>query len=197
LYLPPSWIDEKEVFDPPRVLIRSRFMNARLGTALPDSCLRSLERWLDLWDVPHLDARSRIEWSPRLTTSLGRCYPDKKLVRIASHLERAPDGLLNEVLCHEMAHLAVRELHGRSARPHGPEWKALMEKAGFEPRTRLPSPEGALPPRRRRRSPYLYVHRCPVCQLARSARRLMSRWRCAACVASGLEGRLAITRYDR
>ncbi|HLE72474.1 MAG TPA: hypothetical protein VJH87_22540 [Vicinamibacteria bacterium] len=65
-----------------------------------------------------------------------------------------PDVAANSspVLCHEIAHLATRELHG---------------------------------------------HRCPVCQLFRAARRLMSRWRCAACVASGLEGRLSITRHER
>jgi len=175
-------------------------MNARFGAELPDPCRQSLDRWLHLWDVPHLEAKSRIEWSPRLTWSLGRCYPDKRLIRIASYLkglEGAPDGLLQEVLCHEMAHLAARELHGRNARPHGPEWKALMTSAGFEPRTRLPSPNGAPRPGRRRRAPTVYLHRCPVCQLFRAARRLMSRWRCAACVASGLEGRLSITRHER
>ena len=96
-----------------------------------------------------------------------------------------------------MAHLAARELHGRNVRPHGPEWKALMTSAGYEPRTRLPSPNGALRPRRRRRARYVYLHRCPVCQRFRIARRLMSRWRCADCVTSGLEGGLTITRHAR
>ena len=63
-----------------------------------------------------------------------------------------------------------------------------MTSAGFEPRTRLPSPNGAPLLRRSRRAPYVYVHRCAVCQAFRAERRLMSRWRCAACVASGLEG---------
>ena len=96
-----------------------------------------------------------------------------------------------------MAHLAARELHGRNVRPHGPEWKALMTSAGFEPRTRLPSPNGTPPRGKRRGASTVYVHRCPVCQLLRTARRLMSRWRCAACVDSGLEGRLTVTRYHR
>jgi len=109
---------------------------------LPSHLLQSLYRWLHLWDVPHLESKSRIEWSRRLARSLGRCYPDRRSIRISSYLESAPDGLLQEVLCHEMAHLAARELHGRKARPHGPEWKALMQKAGFAPRLR-----------RRRRSP--------------------------------------------
>ncbi|HEY7699333.1 MAG TPA: SprT family zinc-dependent metalloprotease [Vicinamibacteria bacterium] len=171
-------------------------MNGRGGAQLPDDLRETLDRWLRLWDVPHLEAQSRIEWSPRLTRSLGRCYPDRRLIRISSHLEGVPDGLLQEVLCHEMAHLATRELHGRSVRPHGPEWKALMTSAGFEPRTRLPSPNGAAPPGKRH-ARYVYLHLCPVCQLSRTARRLMSRWRCAACIASGLEGLLTITRHER
>jgi len=164
---------------------------------ISDEAHTSLRLWLETWNTPGLAARTRIEISPRLTRSLGRCYPDRRLIRISSHLEGAPDGLLHEVLCHEMAHLAARELHGRNVRPHGPEWKALMTSAGFEPRTRLPSPNGAPLLRRSRRAPYVYVHRCAVCQAFRPARRRMSRWRCAACVASGLEGRLTITRHER
>ena len=98
-------------------------MNRPFGATLPDEVRHSLDRWLHLWDVPHLKAQSRIEWSPRLTRSLGRCYPDRRLIRISSHLEPAPDGLLQKVLCHEMAHLATRELHGRNVRPHGPDGK--------------------------------------------------------------------------
>ena len=139
---------------------------------------------------PHLEAKSRIEWSPRLTRSLGRCYPDKRLIRIASYLESAPDGLLQEVLCHEMAHLAARELNGRNVRPHGPEWKTLTTSAGYEPRTRLPSLNGAPRPGRRRRAPTVYLRRCPVCQFFRTARHLMSHQRCAACVASWFDARL-------
>ncbi len=164
---------------------------------ISDEAHTSLRLWLETWNTPGLAAQTRIEISSRLTRSLGRCYPDKRLIRIASHLEAAPDRLLQEVLCHEMAHLAARELHGRNVRPHGPEWKALMTSAGFEPRTRLPSPNGTPQGRKRRGASTVYIHRCPVCQLLRTARRLMSRWRCAACVACGLEGRLTVTRYQR
>ncbi len=93
-------------------------------SSLLSPLVETLDRWLHLWDVPHL--QSRIEWSSRLTRSLGRCCPEKRLIRLASHRESAPDALLQEVLCHEMAHLAARELHGRNVRPRGPEWKALM-----------------------------------------------------------------------
>ncbi|MGH9391819.1 MAG: SprT-like domain-containing protein, partial [Vicinamibacteria bacterium] len=150
-----------------------------------------------LWAVPGLEAKSRIEWSSRLTRSMGRAFPDRRLIRIASFLSTSDEPLLEEILCHEMAHLATRELYGPKARPHGPEWKALVVKAGFEPRTRLPSPNGSAPSSRKRGRRFFYVHRCPVCQISRTARRVVRRWRCAACVASGLEGRLHITRRER
>src|SRR3990172_8464826 len=101
-------------------------MNGRVGAQFPDDLRETLGGWLHLWDVPHLEAKSRIEWSPRLTRGLGRCYPDRRLIRISSYLqglEAAPTGLLQEVLCHEMAHLATRELHGRNLRPHSPQSK--------------------------------------------------------------------------
>jgi SprT protein len=96
-------------------------MTGRFEADLPHPCRKSLDRWLRDRDVPRLRGNSRIEWSQHLTRSLGRCYPDRRLIRISSHLQSAPDGLLQEVLCHEMAHLAARELHGRNVRPHGPE----------------------------------------------------------------------------
>lgn len=157
-----------------------------------------LTDWLETWDTPHLAAHAKIELSPRLTRSLGRCYPDRRLIRIAPFVAHSENGLLHEVLCHELAHLAARELHGARIRPHGAEWKRLMRAAGYEPKTRLPLPPGAPePPRNGRKRPrFVYLHRCPVCQRYRVARRLMRRWRCAACVDSGLDGELLVTRYQ-
>ena len=37
-------------------------------------------------------------------------------------------------------------------------------------------------------------HWCPVCQSSRKARRPVKAWRCAACVAAGLDGTLEIAR---
>lgn len=165
--------------------------------------IRSLDQWLDAWKTPELTQRATIEWSPRLTRSLGRCYPQRHLIRIASYLEFAEPALLpallEEVLCHELAHLAAREHHGDRIRPHGPEWKALMRAAGYEPKTRLPLPKSltkAASPKRSRHD-WHYIHRCPVCQRTHVARRSMRRWRCRACVDAGLDGILTITRRKR
>jgi predicted SprT family Zn-dependent metalloprotease len=112
---------------------------------------------------------------------------------LSMDLAAAPVEVLLEVVCHEAAHLAARELHGSRCRPHGPEWVTLVRAAGFEPRPQIPwvtpSPAPHRTTARRRR----YNHRCPVCQFQRTASRPVWRWRCAACVAAGLSGRLEIT----
>ena len=132
-----------------RVSLRPEAMKATLSI----EATTSANRWLHLWSTPDLATRTTIEWSPRLTRSLGRCYPERRLIRLAAFLEESENALLEEVLCHELAHLAARELHGRHIRPHGSEWKALMRAAGFEPKTRLPAPE-AVPVR-------MYAHLSP------------------------------------
>lgn len=110
--------------------------------------LAAVPEWAEAWGVPGLESRLSICFSTRMSRSLGRCHPERKLIRLASWLREAPHSLLAEVLCHEVAHVAVHELHGRDCRPHGTEWKGLMRKAGYQARTRIP--EEQLPPMGRR-----------------------------------------------
>ncbi len=60
-------------------------MNAPLST----EATASIHRWLHLWNTPDLATRTTIEWSPRLTRSLGRCYPERRLIRLAAFLDIA------------------------------------------------------------------------------------------------------------
>jgi SprT protein len=149
--------------------------------------------WAETWAIPSLTERIRCEASPRLRTSLGRCYPASGLIRIHRALFDEPEELLREVVCHEAAHLAVYLRHGRRARPHGREWKELMAAAGFDPRARLRlerlSPQGqlALQPR------VLYRYSCPTCRVSRVARRRVRAWRCRVCREAGREGALEIS----
>jgi len=151
-----------------------------------------LRRWGARWGLERLDKSVRVEWSPRLSQSLGRVHVDRRLIRLSTQLAAAPRRIVREVFCHEVAHLAVRDLHGRHCQPHGPEWMALLRAAGFEPRRRIPwSP----PPKRSKRRVLQrrqFIHRCPVCHLQRSAWRPVPQWLCADCVAAGLSGRLEI-----
>lgn len=130
--------------------------------------------------------------SYRLTTTLARCWPRTGRIELSARALRMP-ARLPELLCHEAAHLAVFALHGPDCRPHGPEWQALMRQAGFEPRATLVSACRVMRPKPAPVSAR-YEHVCPVCHTSRTAKRPVPRWRCAACVAAGLDGTLTIRR---
>ena len=113
-----------------------------------------LQGWCDLWGVSDLAPEISVELSSRMTRSLGRCYPDRKLIRIARFVQKESEDLFQEVLCHEAAHVVAYHLHGKSIRAHGREWKALIQKAGYPPSARY---KGALlssaPQKARRKLP--------------------------------------------
>lgn len=69
---------------------------------------------------------------------------------LASH----PDFMRTETVPHELAHLVVYRRYGRSAKPHGKQWRALMELFGVPARAchNLPTE----PTRRLRR----FAYRC-------------------------------------
>jgi predicted SprT family Zn-dependent metalloprotease len=155
-----------------------------------------LRSWCNIWGVSELAAEISVEFSSRMTRSLGRCYPDRKLIRIAEFVVEESQELFRKVLCHEVAHLAAYELHGNSIRPHGREWKVLMQQAGYSPSVKFTG-DCSFPtrPTRPSRPRLRYEHRCPVCQATRFARRPMHGWRCARCVKSGLVGQLEIRTW--
>jgi predicted SprT family Zn-dependent metalloprotease len=149
--------------------------------------------WCEKWGVPDLPTRLRVTSCSRFRSSLGRCNPVTGEVRIASFLLAAPSDILHETICHEVAHAAVFALHGRHARPHGREWRALMLAAGFKPRARLSMDDLNRLPAAVQRTRGMWEHRCPVCQMRRLAGRPMRQWRCTACYEGGLDGRLRIS----
>jgi len=164
---------------------------------------RLIREWGDLWGAATLPSQVTVEFSPRMRRAAGRALVDQGLVRLASWLRDAPRAIHDEILCHEVAHVAARLIHGRKIRPHGPEWKGLMRQAGYAPRVRLdprhyPGVEiPRLPARRSRPAKARYLHRCPICQAARVARRPVRGWRCAVCVRAGRNGTLDIYRLER
>lgn len=177
---------------------------ARELTSLQQQLLESgapvVARCAEVWNEPGLSARLTLVVGQRLERSLGRCYPERGLVRIARFVLDLPAQLRDEILCHEVAHLVVFERHGRGHRPHGAEWKDLMRSLGLTPRVRirLAPAEAALSARplsaKQSSTRVLYEHRCPVCHAARLARRRMSQWRCRECVTVGLSGLLEVSR---
>jgi hypothetical protein len=104
---------------------------------IPREAGELLTRWGGIWGRPGLRGEVRVEFSPRLTRSLGRCLPRRGVIRLNPVLvEPGWRDHFPEVLCHEAAHVVAFALHGRR-RPHGPEWRRLMIAAGFEPRAAI------------------------------------------------------------
>jgi predicted SprT family Zn-dependent metalloprotease len=169
-------------------------MNGRDSSALRDRSVVWIADWAALWGAAELPGRVRLTVSARMRTTLGRCHPERAEVRIASFLLDASESLLREVVCHEVAHAAVHELHGRAARPHGREWKALMRTAGYEPRVRFPAGLLAELPAPARNRGIVWEHRCPVCHAVRVAGRPVRQWRCGRCHGVGLSGEVVIER---
>jgi hypothetical protein len=158
--------------------------------------LERLAAWGDLWGVACLPDQLTISVSTRMRRSLGICDPTTRSLRVSAYAVKRGGALLDEVLCHEAAHAAVELLHGRGCRPHGPEWAVLMQSAGFAPRRELTLQATDFPVRDAPDKRRLYVHRCPVCQAVRVARRPVPQWRCAACSALGLDGVLVISERN-
>ena len=152
-----------------------------------------LASFLELWGLSSLTEHVTIEIGHRMTRSLGICYTERRLIRLNPVLvDPSRRELLQEVVCHEAAHVAVHESFCE-ARPHGPEWKQFVREAGFFPATQLKIADRR--PRKKRRAPIAYEHRCPVCQTVRIAGAPVPNWRCASCMAVGLEGRLSIVSF--
>jgi predicted SprT family Zn-dependent metalloprotease len=154
---------------------------------------RVLTRWAKLWRTPGLVDRVTVEFSPRLTHSLGRVRPATGVIRLNARLKNTPREFLLEVLCHEAAHVATYMTHGSRAQPHGPEWRDLVRRAGYEPTTQLAHP--SLPPPRTNPSSNVsalvphpgtrHRYRCPICQHDYFVRRKSSRLHCTVCHPAG------------
>lgn len=155
------------------------------------------ERWARLWGLPDLLRTVHFAWSGRLRSSLARCRPTAGRVTLRADLAEPGHPLLAEVLCHELAHVAVHRRRGGHLRPHGREWRHLVALAGFVPRTRVPGDELPGGEAGGRAPSAVYEHRCPVCRAMRLARRPVTTWRCADCLDAGLSGELEITRRRR
>lgn len=80
-------------------------------------------------DVP------RVEWSKRMTKTLGTAYygaPDKPdFVRLSAvQFWQMPETYVLEVVPHELAHIAAWRVFEHSG--HGRPWVQIMESMGFE-----------------------------------------------------------------
>jgi predicted SprT family Zn-dependent metalloprotease len=122
-------------------------MDAELDAVLQRRAGPVLARLAKLYDEPRV-LSVPVHASSRLSASLARAYLTEGCVRVAVPLVASRH--LEEVLVHELAHFVCHWRHGR-VRPHGREWRALVEQAGQPARVRLQPTDVRLPRRRRPR----------------------------------------------
>lgn len=159
------------------------------STPATRSCLRSLAH---VWRQPSVSGL-RLRFNRLLKKTIARLLADDGVIEFNTTVARLDVRRRREVICHEAAHFVVWQRYGRSVRPHGPEWVALVELAGFEPtayRVRCGQPKRSAAKR-------TFRHTCPVCHFSKRAARRMPRWRCPECRAIGLDGSLRIERVSR
>jgi len=147
-----------------------------------------VSRLCKLWSIESIEDQITIEYSPRVTHSLGRTQPLKKVVRLNPEVSTSLSKHLEEILCHELAHIATVHKYGESPLPHGQEWQSLVRQAGFEPIIRMHVSSNKLS----RVSTKRFRHKCPICFTERIAKIRMTRWRCSGCVKDGMDGELVI-----
>ena len=117
-----------------------------------------------------------IRLSRRMATTAGQWEPDAKRITVASRYVQAFPDQVDELLLHEMAHIAARDGHGRKFKA---EWQRLRDAGAPVSATyrefRHCTPFAAPTPR-----PYLYV--CPLCggEFPRTRPLLDDRW-CRPC----------------
>jgi predicted SprT family Zn-dependent metalloprotease len=160
--------------------------------------------WFETWGLQPITAVD-IAVNNRLRRTRGRAALREGRIEVRPDLLSGSRQTLLETLCHEAAHIAVFRTHA-NARPHGPEWRQMVIAAGFEPRVqriaecRLKRTNAVSELADRSALEWavrIYDHRCPVCQMVRTAKRPVPRWRCAECIASGLAGELLISPRTR
>lgn len=150
---------------------------------------------MSVWGLPAKVDGISVRFSARMSRSVGRADHAHGRITLADWLRDEPVSL-EVALCHELAHLVAFRLVGGSERKHGPTWQRLMLEAGHEPVIRLPA---VTAPNRKTRSVAVrrYAHSCPICEFVRTAARPIRGWRCADCVAAGLDGHLEIKAVRR
>jgi predicted metal-dependent hydrolase len=79
--------------------------------------LARAQQLADRYDLP---GPTRVEWSSRQLRRWGSCTPDHGHIRISNRLASVPGWVLDSVLVHELAHLAVAD--------HGPRFQELVDR---------------------------------------------------------------------
>ena len=88
----------------------------------------------------------------------GQAWPERNLLRLNRVLlEENQQHYLEHTLGHEVAHLIADKIYGKKIRPHGSEWKYVMESVFNLPALRTHNYDT----RRASKRPFAYRCKCP------------------------------------
>lgn len=148
---------------------------------------------LCFWGEPDLEHELVVEQSLRMTRSIARTYPARRVIRVSSSVPTMPVADARQVMWHESAHIVVFQRHGAGVRPHGEEWTSLLASAGLQACVRIADrSHGSSSTAESGATTRHFVYRCPICHAVAYARRRMPRWRCVICMENGLVGTMII-----
>lgn len=162
----------------------------RLSTNLK----RDIRCWSRLWGLPSLSQKVTVRFNGRLRTTVARLLSRIDVIEVGPRFISLRSKR-REILCHELAHAAANRRRRGRQRPHGAEWAALMQSAGFDAVAQLTAARKSSPPPQSRDA--RYEHRCLVCQFVKVARRPVHSWKCPECIRCGLPGNLKVTVLRR
>ena len=100
---------------------------------------------------------------PEVTLTLrgqtaGQAWPGKNLLKLNRVLlEENQQHFIEHTIGHEVAHLIAEKVYGRKIRPHGVEWKYVMEKVFSLPANRTHDYDT----KRVSKRPFAYLCGCP------------------------------------
>ena len=169
-------------------------LDTQLSNTL-DQLFVHLKKWSDIWRLPALPQQVTIRFSNRLLYALGRCNSRTGAITLSGVLLQEENrSLLFETLCHEAAHAAAFRLNGRFIKPHGKEWKTLMQAAGYQPKVRVRMELVHGLPERWQSTQRRYEYLCPACGVSHFRRNKNPRLRCRKCYEAGKPGSLVIRK---
>ena len=99
----------------------------------PDELLKYGEDLLLRWQRHEFLDKIQMRWNTRMRTRAGVAYLESRRIELNPRLLAQNPEMIHECFAHELAHIVVYSEHGKKARAHGKEWRALMREVGFEP----------------------------------------------------------------
>jgi hypothetical protein len=124
----------------------------------------------------------KCEWSNRMISTWGCCYPDQHLIRISSFFKERPLPEVLALLLHEMIHIRYRG--------HGIRFRNELKRIGLAGDVQRQFPHLSEMTHARRRT-LRYIYECPQCHTQIRRRRRIKGY-CSGCYSRGITSRFRL-----